>query len=100
MSVDAQTAAAEAERLFLERLRRRVAWQALAAYPELAPPPPPRRWTIARLERLLGERAHDFPDRVDEWRWQLRYLRFHAAADGTLPTAFDGFVESAFAGLV
>ena len=100
MNGDAHMAAAEAERQFLEELRRRVAWQAEAAYPELAPPPPPRRWSIPRLERLVGERGHEFPERVDEWRWQLRYLRFHASADGSLPREFDGFVESAFSGLV
>ncbi len=99
MSPEAAQHAADAEARFLDELRRRVAWQAEAAYPKLPSQRPPRR-TLADLERLVAERGHEFPDRVDEWRWQICYLRFHAAADGSLPPAFDGFVDAAFSGLV
>lgn len=99
MSVDAARQAEQAEERFLDELRRRVAWQAEAAYAQ--PPEQHRpRWSLADLERLVAERGREFPDRVDDWRWQVCYLRFHAAADGTLPPAFDGFVDAAFSGLV
>ena len=57
-------------------------------------------WSIWRLEELVAERGREFPERLEEWRWHLLYLRFHADADGMLPRDFDGLVESAFAGLV
>ena len=88
-----------AEQAFLNRLRRRVWWQAGVAYPQLAPRAR-KRWSVWELERRVDERGAAFGDRFEEWRWHLRYLRFHAAADGSLPLEFDEYVRGAFAELL
>jgi hypothetical protein len=90
----------EAEQAFLDRLRRRVWWQAEVAYPQLVPRAR-SRWSIWDLERRLASNTVLLaPDRLEELRWHLRYLRFHASADGALPADFDEYVRSAFAELV
>jgi capsular polysaccharide biosynthesis protein len=53
-------------------------------------------WSLPRLERLVEERAADFPDRVDEWRAYLFYLRDHATPEGQLPPSFDALVDEVF----
>jgi hypothetical protein len=90
----------EAEAAFLDRLRRRVWWQAEVAYPQLAPRAG-SRWSIWDLERrVAGNTVVLAPDRLEELRWHLRYLRFHASADGALPPEFDEYVRGAFAELL
>ena len=88
-----------AEQAFLDALRRRVHWQAAVAYPQLATRAS-SAWSLWELERLVAERGARCPDRVDEWRWHLRYLRFHAAADGSLPPEFDEHVRGVFGELL
>lgn len=53
-------------------------------------------WSLPRLERLVEERAAEFPDRVEEWRTYLFFLRDHAAPDGQLPASFDVLVDEVF----
>lgn len=53
-------------------------------------------WNLNRLERLVDERAADFPARLDEWRYYLVYLREFADARGNLPRPFDWLVWSEF----
>jgi chromosome segregation ATPase len=86
-----------------------------AAAPEIVPAPaeagepaahrlPPRRdphgWSLDALTRLVEERADDFPDRVDEWRYTLFYLRTEAGIDGMLPSKFDALVDECFGELL
>jgi hypothetical protein len=69
-----------------------------------APPEPPEaadgHWKLDSLSRLVEESADDFPDRVDEWRYILFYLRNEAYIDGTLPSKFDSLVEESFGELL
>jgi hypothetical protein len=99
--------------LEIELLRRRIAWQVEAAYnpapaplppePAPAPTPPPRRSRMPRLpelERLVAREIDAHPDRADEWRWYLFYLRDFANVDGELPESFALLVRIAFAAIL
>lgn len=57
-------------------------------------------WSLDTLTRLVEERAENFPDRVDEWRYTLFYLRNEARVDGSLPARFDGLVDECFGELL
>jgi hypothetical protein len=81
------------------------------AAPEPAPPPPAaaptvtvaRRaagWNLNDLERVVAEQHDAPPERVDEWRTYVLFLRDHAGIDGELPASFDSLVEDVFADLV
>jgi uncharacterized protein involved in exopolysaccharide biosynthesis len=71
-----------------------------AVPPEPEPSPasavPGGTWNIGLLERLVAERGPDFPERIEEWRTYLFFLREHASSDGALPGSFDALVEEAF----
>jgi len=56
--------------------------------------------TLTELERLVADAADTSPDRVEEWRWYLFYLRDFAAADGSLDDTFGLLVETAFGELL
>ena len=58
------------------------------------------RWNLDTLTRLVEEGANEFPDRADEWRYTLFYLRNEARVDGALPTKFDSLVEECFGELL
>jgi hypothetical protein len=91
---------------YLEDLRRRVAWQAEAAYgaeaPAVEPPPeaPPSPtderggWTLRALERLADERSAGAPERAQELSYVLLYLRGYADLDGRLPKSIDPSVSA------
>jgi hypothetical protein len=55
---------------------------------------------LTELERLVADAAAASPERIEEWRWYLFYLRDFAAADGTLDDTFGLLVESAFGELL
>jgi hypothetical protein len=57
-------------------------------------------WTMDVLERLVAERADKFPERAEEWRYYVVFLREHAESDGTLPASFDFLIEETFAELL
>jgi hypothetical protein len=57
-------------------------------------------WKLDTLARLVDQGAESFPDRVDEWRFTLFYLRDEARIDGALPRKFDSLVEEAFGDLL
>src|SRR2546423_1842434 len=57
-------------------------------------------WDLETLTRLVEERGNDFPDRVDDWRFTLFYLRSEARVDGSLPRKFDSLVEECFGELL
>ena len=66
----------------------------------VVPPPPPGGWNLNRIERLVEEHAAANPQRVDEWRYYLLYLREHAEIGGALPRSFDWLVWEAFGDLL
>src|SRR5437870_8842690 len=71
--------------------------------PSPSRPPEPaeaHRWNLDTLTRLVEENADEFPDRVDDWRYTLFYLRTEASIDGALPSKFDSLVEECFHELV
>jgi DNA repair exonuclease SbcCD ATPase subunit len=103
------TAAADLEqrRKSVEEREGAPAVPAAAEVRELVAPQPERpepadgaRWNLDTLTRLVEESAHDFPDRADDWRFTLFYLRNEAHIDGTLPCRFDSLVEECFGELV
>jgi len=53
-------------------------------------------WNLEALRARVDARAADYPDRVDEWRSYLFFLRDHADVDGRLPSNFDGLVLDVF----
>jgi DNA repair exonuclease SbcCD ATPase subunit len=67
---------------------------------ELTQPVGDYRWNLDALTRLVEESADDFPDRADEWRYTLFYLRSEADIDGSLPGKFDALVEECFGDLL
>jgi DNA repair exonuclease SbcCD ATPase subunit len=68
--------------------------------PERLQPDEGYGWNLDALTRLVEESADDFPDRVDDWRYTLFYLRSEARVDGSLPRRFDALVEECFGELV
>jgi len=75
---------------------------ALVSYEPEAPGAPdgPGRWNVLALDRLVEQRGHEFPDRIEEWTSYLYSLRAYASPDGTLPPSFDGLVQETFRELV
>jgi hypothetical protein len=70
---------------------------------EAAPPEPepegvqrPGGWTMQELDRAVTQHADAYPDRVEEWRYYLHFLREHTGVDGRLPPTFDGLVAETF----
>jgi transcriptional regulator with XRE-family HTH domain len=92
-------AAAEQE---AERLREELAERdrALGAVRAKAPiddaSGEPMHYDLAALEQRISEREADFPDRAEEWRAYLRFLREFAHADGELPPTFNTLVREVF----
>jgi hypothetical protein len=77
--------------------------------PEPQPEPPapapvaadaPGRWNVLALDRLVEQRGHEFPDRVEEWTSYLYSLRAYAGPDGSLPASFDTLIEETFGDLI
>ncbi len=121
----AEQQAEQAQQRYLELLRQRVAWQAVAAYgqpePEPAPAladvrpaavettrpsagaaPVPRTTlpTLWQLEGLVAANRESFPERAPEWEAYLFQLREHADTLGFLPERLGAVVETAFADLL
>ncbi|MDX6423843.1 MAG: hypothetical protein QOI67_1314 [Gaiellaceae bacterium] len=68
--------------------------------PELVAPAellgPAGAWNVVALERLVAERGSEFPERVEEWKAYLFFLREHASLEGALPPSFDALVDESF----
>ena len=60
----------------------------------------PGGWTIQALDRAVSQHAEAHPERVEEWRYYLHFLREHADVDGRLPATFDTLVEETFGEVV
>ena len=70
---------------------------------EAAPPEPeplsvhhPGGWTMQDLDRAVTQHADAYPERVEEWRYYLHFLREHTDVDGRLPATFDVLVDETF----
>jgi hypothetical protein len=64
------------------------------------PPDEAGAYNLLALERLVEQRAGDYPERTEEWASYLFFLRDYAAADGTVPAGFDWLIQDTFAELV
>lgn len=86
-----------------EDARRREAAPPKPAAPSPEPMLLQRRaggWNLNDLERIVAEQQDAPPERVEEWRTYVFFLRDHAGIDGELPASFDSLVEDVFADLV
>jgi hypothetical protein len=70
---------------------------------ETVPPEPeppsvhhPGGWTMQDLDRAVTQHADAYPERVEEWRYYLHFLREHTDVDGRLPATFDVLVDETF----
>jgi capsular polysaccharide biosynthesis protein len=55
---------------------------------------------VLALERLVEQRAAEFPDRAEEWRYYVVYLRDFAGPDGSLPDSLASLIADVFADLL
>jgi transcriptional regulator with XRE-family HTH domain len=53
-------------------------------------------FNLDALEHALDERAADFPERADEWRAYMVFLRDFVHPDGNLPPTFNSLVREVF----
>ena len=69
-----------------------------APAPAVAAPAPQVEgsFNLAELEQLVEGRGPRFPERLEEWRSYLFFLRDYAEPDGTLPGSFDWLVQDTF----
>jgi HAMP domain-containing protein len=69
--------------------------------PVVAPaaPEPASAFDLERLERLVAENEARFPERAEEWRSYLFYLRDYVGADGRVPQRFEALVTDIFGDL-
>ena len=58
------------------------------------------RWNLEELAALVERRADEFPDRADEWRAYIVYLRDFVGPDSLLPTSFAGLIDDVFGMLI
>jgi hypothetical protein len=79
-----------------QRERELEAREAAPPEPEPATAHPPGGWTIQDLDRAVVQHADAHPERVEEWRYYLHFLREHADVDGRLPPTFDSLVDETF----
>jgi capsular polysaccharide biosynthesis protein len=76
-----------------------VATTAEAEPPVQVPSGEPGR-RLDDLERLVAEHAPDNPERAEEWRSYLFYLRDYVDVDGRVPRQFDWLIEDTFGDLL
>ena len=55
---------------------------------------------LDELERLVAEHAPEHPERAEEWRSYLFYLRDYADVDGRVPRQFDWLIQDTFGDLL
>jgi hypothetical protein len=54
------------------------------------------RWNLDELAALVEARGAEFPERLDEWRAYIVYLRDFVGPDSLLPTSFEGLIDDVF----
>jgi hypothetical protein len=70
-----------------------------AAAPKPDLPERPDR-NVETLAQLVEQHEDAYPERAEEWRMYVTYLRDFAAPDGRLPSTFDGLVAEVFGDLL
>jgi hypothetical protein len=97
---DAAAALEERERSLAERVaavtKRELSLARTAAGKKAAPSESNGGFYLSTLDRLVDDRGAEYPDRLEEWRSYLYFLRDHAAPDGALPHTFDDLVAETF----
>jgi transcriptional regulator with XRE-family HTH domain len=95
-----ERALAEREQRLAERERALAALEADVAARGGDPLAEQPGFNLDALEHRLDERAGDFPERVDEWRAYIVFLREFVHADGELPGTFNALVRDVFGELL
>lgn len=97
--VDREQRLAERERA-LAALEAEIAARsdALSQQPSVGPTAvaAERGFNLDALEHTLDVRAAEFPERADEWRAYVVFLREFVQADGELPATFNSLVREVF----
>lgn len=57
-------------------------------------------WLLEELERLVERESASQPERIDEWRSYLFYLRNYTDSAGRVPAQFDWLIEDTFGDLL
>jgi hypothetical protein len=57
-------------------------------------------WSLDTLDELVQAHGAAFPERLEEWRYYLVYLRDFAGIDRVLPPEFTGLVLEVFGDLI
>ena len=60
----------------------------------------PGRWMLGAIDRLVERHGDEFPERIEEWRYYLVYLREFVGPDEVLPAEFDALVREVFGELI
>jgi transcriptional regulator with XRE-family HTH domain len=93
--------ALERRRKAVEERERKLDEQSAMTPPEPeatqeAATPAAESFNLDALEHALDERAAEFPERADEWRAYMAFLREFVHADGNLPPTFNSLVREVF----
>jgi transcriptional regulator with XRE-family HTH domain len=91
---------AERERALEQRERALTPERLAIDGPGEPPSPTERGLNLDALEHTLDQRAAEFPERADEWRAYIAYLREFVHADGELPPTFNALVREVFRDLL
>jgi transcriptional regulator with XRE-family HTH domain len=91
---------AERERALEQRERALTPERPAIDGPGEPPSPTERGLNLDALEHTLDQRAAEFPERADEWRAYIAYLREFVHADGELPPTFNALVREVFRDLL
>jgi transcriptional regulator with XRE-family HTH domain len=87
---------AERERALEERERELAPEPRPSVEEQVEPAPAERGLNLDALEHTLDQRAAEFPDRAEEWRAYIAFLREFVHADGELPPTFNSLVREVF----
>jgi transcriptional regulator with XRE-family HTH domain len=98
--VERERRLAERERVVEERERALAHEEPRPAVEEQLEPPVERGLNLDALEHTLDQRAAEFPDRAEEWRAYIAFLREFVHADGELPPTFNSLVREVFRDLL
>jgi capsular polysaccharide biosynthesis protein len=57
-------------------------------------------YSLADLEELVAQRGGEHPEKLEEWRSYLFFLRDYATSDGRIPASFDWLIADTFSELL
>jgi transcriptional regulator with XRE-family HTH domain len=93
-----ESALAEREQRLVERERALTALEEVVAARATGRPAVGAEpgYNLDALERAIDERAIEFPEREEEWRAYIVFLREFVQADGNLPPTFNTLLREVF----